>query len=1853
MDDHIGDALADAAPIEDEDEDEDEAAEDVVDEPEPSPVQVSPPYCGETGCDLNLEFTQPMARTGHLHEAKIPTVTMQPEQAGQWSWTSPTTLTFSPDDGALTAGTRVDLTVEWAVPLAGPAWAMEPGWETTVQVPFFQAAGKVASWAVVPGEPRFVGFLNHFTMQLGQGPMLLLYDQPVDREQIGQDLSIKNRFSRPIDFEIIDHRRGLSTLDEAVDHEHVVAVQILEGLQEGESILVVPPSTDDKTYALTVRERFTVDQARSFSPEGTPLDHADPMPLQSTLRLDFNNPVELEKVKERLKISPAPEHIDVHGDRYHAWVYLTLKPGVDYQITLDNPLVDELGNPMSAPFDLSLRSQDLLPELHLPAAPITAEANHPLLEMRGRNLTALTVDAYEFEDPREYAAAMQIGAKGTCAEYGLNSKPQRLDAPELDVAANQRGVAEIDLPRTAGLRCVEVSAMGEGSEGGERLTRTALVQTSDIGLTAKISEGQIHGWVTGLHNPRPRSRASVSLLDASGKVITASRTNSQGIVQLDAGDLAKRTGLKGTLYLLAESGEDRLLVRLQEDRLSQAWRYGVNGATEQGDPMPAAMFTERGAYRPNEVVHGVFMAGPEHAGERAAASIVDARGQTVSQQELVLDAFGTAAIETKLKEHANVGRYTFAVTLGEQRRTHNFQVEEYRVPTFEVDVEAPTAWERDESGQTVISASYLHGGSLDGRAVEWSVHRSIEAFSPARFPGYVFHFGDRRSLVGEIARGSGRLDGQGQQIVNFTPQHPSEAGPMRYFVEASVTDVDRQNYAGRRSQVIHPASFYVGVKAPTHRVFASGDTVEVPIAAVSPEGDPVAGVRVRARMERVDHHVTTRLGGRDTAHVGTVQTLNRPVAEAVGDCQIITTKAGATCRFAVDEAGAYQVRAWAKDAEQREVQAGFTFTASGDESVAWPRFDRERIEIRTDKDAYRPGETAKLIVQTPFTAATALLTLERDGVMEQRVIEIKGDTPEIEIPITGEMAPNVFASVALVRGRIHDARDATGFQTGAPAFRLGVTELKVEPIEQRLAVAVSADREVANPGDETTLTVTVADHTGRPVRGQVALMVVDEAVLGLTGYQTPDPVAGLFPAQTLGVRTADSRLELPHARRARNEILFPGGDGGDEGGDRLPNFLLRSLFQSTAYFNPAVPVGADGQTEVTFTLPDNTTAYRVMAVAIDEDGRAGSADDELTVRKPLILQAALPRFIYPDDTFSLEALIYNGTEDDETAEVSLIVDGFQVTGEVVQTADVDAEGTATVRFPVTVHARRQATVQFQATMGEHTDAVEITLPVRDAGVRKVQVASQTISGDGVVALTLPDDRISGTESVEIVASTTALTELKDAVGYLMGYPNGCIEQTTSRAYPLVVLEDLLPEIGVEVDQEQLRKYAEAGIRRILSFQTEGGGLSYWPGGTEPHAFATSFGLTALIEAKKRGYDVPDASLSRMADFLEATLRKGTVTESIPHGNIADGDTRALFVMTLGRLDRPQPAYINQLWQERDKLTPFGLAFLGIAASEMDDHHPLIEPILAEVRNASEQEDDEAWFEGAPKGGYSMDSPLRTHASALLAYAQADASDAMSAQLLNGLLARRRHGMWGNTQENVFGIMGVYTLTTVSNSEAGEAPDVSMRFNGAPLDLSTFQAESRRVRRLELTAADIDDDELKVEMAASGLPVILTMRADYDVALTPENRKPTANGAAITRRYETLDGRPITGDIPLGALVRVRLTVTTEEALNYIAIDDLLPAGLEPLNAALKTTQSVKAAPLSPAAVRGAGLLSYQEIRDHRVAFYADALPAGTVEYQYVARATTPGTFLRPPASVEAMYKTEIRGSTEIDEVTIR
>lgn len=1799
--------------------------------PPPAKLSFTTQQCERPDCTLTLFFS-------HAMDTNVtPNVTFRPKLEGEFTWESDTELRFAPGK-PLVAGTGLVITVKDARALDPEVLPLEEQ-STAISVSELMIAGKVVEWPVLQGLPRLVTPLT-VGDAFGPSGVMLVFDQPVAPAAMKKKLSVTDRDDRKLAFTVDRPTTTAPLYDSTLDLSLVVRVRIAK-LEEGLLVKIAVPSwepgekrpeqtTDERSF--TARTNFEL----RHQADGTDLTR---MPLAAEFVFDSTTPLEQEELRSALVIEPPPRDLSVSGWDQQARVSMTLEPGTNYSLRIEG--AEDLFGNKARRVSLRFRSQDLAPQVFAPAVAVSVERAAPRFPVRVVNSGPLTASIYRADRAEFLTHREELGCSGEL--IATRKVPVKL-------AVNQTGVVDVALDGLKGFLCVNVSAEGRGSEKAP-MSAVALVQSSDVSATVKLLEGGLLVWATHLSDAKPVPGAKVELLTTTGRSLKKGTADGDGVLRLSMNGVTLAEGEELAVAVTEKS--DTALTTLSDGALSHAWQFGL--PEQAGAPrLDAALFTERGVYRPGETVHVKAILPSTGV---VQVRVTDSRGQAVLEKKLQLDALGGGDLDLKLNEKAAVGAYTVRLTRDGRATTRGFQVQEYRVPTFEVKLSSAESWTSGQPARAVVEAKYFHGTAMAGRDLKWTLYGEPETFAPAAFAGYVFT-PPVTERTAELAQGELKLDGSGQAVLELPAS--ASTGPVRHVLEASVTDVDRQVWTGRLARVVHPTDFYVGVRPPTHSVLAAKDVLEVPVVVVTPAQAARAGVAVDVVLEQVEFAGSTRLvstrgwlaSERDNVRSG----------KEVDRCRITSALAAQTCKLTLPAPGSYRVVATGRVGTQT-AQSGFAVAAAGDGAVAWPRFDRERIDVVADQKKYAVGDVAKLVVQTPFPSAQGLLTVEAGGVLTQQRFEISKDTPALEVPITDAMVPNAYVSVVLLRGRVHDEKDAAGYETGAPAFRLGYARLDVDPSSQRLAVKVNASESVLEPGGELTLEVKVADAKGAPTSGAVALAVVDEAVLGLTAHQTPDPVKELYAARPLAVRTADGRLDLVHSRRSRQEALFPGGDGEDaETFRKIMTGDLRHLFKSTAYWNPNVVVGADGLARVSFTLPDNLTTFRVMAVAFDGHGRAGSGDAKVMTRKALMVQPVLPRFLYPGDTLTVEALAFNGTAKPGELTVSALgLEGLEPLpgAKLVQVNTVQGGASVKVGLQVRVTGRGKANVRWSASLGKETDEVQVTVPILDAGAKRVVVASKQLAGpSGEVEVPLPQGRLPGSTEVEVMVSSSSLSELKDSVQYLMGYPNGCIEQTTSTAYPLVVLKDLLPEMGVTVDEADLKKFSEAGVKRLLSFQTTSGGLAYWPGSDSPHVFGTTFGLTALIEAKKRGYAVSDEALARAAAFLEKSLKQGSITQEMPHAAMPDGDTRALVVLTLNRLGRPQPSYVSTLWSERSKLSAFGVAMLAVAVSEGGGDKALLQPMLAFVQDAAKKEESQAWYDGERKGGWSMDSPLRTHAAALLAFGTGGSQSDLGPKLLTGLLKRKdSSGGWGNTQENVYGIMGIAKIA--GSPSAGSAPTAQLNVGGKAVPMNGLEAVGKGSRRYAVpgSEAGVKDSEggtVRVGLEKrSGPPTFLTVRARYEVPLTGENRAAFSHGFAMRRTYETLDGRSLEGKpIPLGTVVRVRVSLESKEKRNYVAVDDKLPAGLEPLNASLATTEKLELGAPTPETAKGLEVMSFTETRDSRVAFYADELPPGAYEWVYLARATTAGKFIRPPASAEAMYEPQVSGATSIEDVTV-
>ena len=950
---------------------------------------------------------------------------------------------------------------------------------------------------------------------------------------------------------------------------------------------------------------------------------------------------------------------------------------------------------------------------------------------------------------------------------------------------------------------------------------------------------------------------------------------------------------------------------------------GIN-LVESAPLLRGTVFTDRGVYRLGEEIHlkailrhnapsGIALL---PAGTPVIITVRDSQNRVVDERTVRVNNWSSAEWTMTLPADGALGNYSLRALLESDRprpapanarrgaaqaeseddyRLHqksvhgSFLVAAYRRPDFRVDVTltgagadpvgaglpAPSKVEgpgpskvegsrpiAGDSLKGVITARYLFGASIGERPVAWKFDASAGFDAPAaitdKFPD------DRWVFVGEpaddsilepnaIASEQVKLAADGRLLLDLKTER--QAGiPRIYRLEGDVEDVSRQHIANRASIIVHPAPWYIGVRRPSYFLEQKAG-LKTEIIAASLNGATVPGIPVSVTLTQIQWTSVRRAEGSGFYTWDTEQKLIPS-----GTWKVTTGSEPVPLEIPFKQGGYFVLEVRGDAADGRFAVTRTSFYVLGEGYTAWERFDHNRIQLVPERQTWKPGDTARLMVQSPWERATALVTTEREGIRSHRQFSLTSTQQSISIPITENDIPNVFVSVLLVKGRTNPAPSSTAEpdektaeDPGKPAFRLGYVELKVEDRSKRLTVAVAADKEEFRPASSANVRVDVKDQQGRGTASEVTLWAVDYGVLSLTSYRTPDVLGSVYVRKALQVMNADSRQRIISRRVLTPKGETEGGGGGADAGAGT----MRKDFRALAFWLGSVTTGADGRANVDVKLPESLTTYRIMAVAGDRSSRFGAGDAEVRTNKPVTLKPTFPRFLAVGDRAYFGAVVGSQLTAGGAAIVtmkSLDPNVLVLTGPPEQRVNVAPGGNVEVRFEGSGKAIGRARVQMSVRIGTEADSFEDIIPV------EVQLSPETVAAygeardaAGVERLSVPAGAVPGFGGLNVELASTALVGLGEGARYLVEYPYGCAEQKSSRALAMLLAADLGDAFTLPgMDTSKMRPAVQQALKELERFQCASGGFAYWPGSCE----TVSPYLTAyLLQVMKTASDL--------------------------------------------------------------------------------------------------------------------------------------------------------------------------------------------------------------------------------------------------------------------------------------------------------------------------------------------------------------------------------------------------------------
>ena len=1597
--------------------------------------------------------------------------------------------------------------------------------------------------------------------------------------------------------------------------------------------------------------------------------------------LELSNGARFDAVKAHVRVDP-PAPIrwtrELSGDSqdssYSVPVHTT--PGTTYRVTVSAGLRDEYGQTLARDTTTTLVVDDLDPNVVIGLRGSVAEA--AVGRPRVVPVASVNVDHYTLAS----GAVDEPTLAALLAQRAHDAGPKVFDAVQGAPGIKVETVASA-APRNARfVKNVPLEPLLSGRNGKGTVVlatqwETTFVGVTDLAITGKMSRFGSVVWVTRLSDGKPVPGATVAVFDDHGSIFDA-RTDADGIAPIPASAYAPAN----------EDGqidEARIVVaRLGDDwtwrRINDVASWGGSGAwvDASGGLQPMGMlFTDRGVYRPGETIklQGIFRVPTPRGTDTPArrgieVTATDGQGNSVFQGQATLDEFGEATLDVPLPATAHLGEASIRAVFSGAKVSYGgtastvVQLAAYKASEFEVHVDpASRSFVHGDEARFDVRGDYLFGAPMPTAPVRWTLTRSQAWFTPPGADDFIVQDeAFQRELPnaaprgGEIQSGNGTLDASGALAIRAPLALPGQRGTESVTLEAEVTDVTRQTTAARSSALVHPASFYVALEQPSAWFVGAGDPVRAEVAAVEPAGARRAGVPVHVELVRRTWKSVVETTADSRGHWEST-----PVDTSVAACDVTTAAQPVACSLSASQPGYYLVHATARDEKSRAVAASYDVYVLGDSGeVGWRMGDSSELQLVPDKKSYQVGDVARVLVKNPFREAEALVTVERSGVYSQQHVRLVGPTPTVSVPVTDDMRPNVFVAVEIERGRTK-APAAKGADVGAPAYRSGYASIVVDPESRRLKVALATSKKELRPGDTVDVDVAVTDRAGKAAASELTLWAVDEGVLMLTGYRTPDPLPAFTGPRPLAVFGLESRADL--ARFFRPDVGQVGVDKGDSGGGG--GEPMRADFRATAWFQPGIVTGADGRAHARFKLPDNLTTFRVMAVAVARDDRFGSADTQVTASRPLMLRPALPRFLRAGDAMDAGVVVTSKASHDAHVEVTVAADGVVVGADAKRAVDVKAGASVEVRWPMSAPRGGNAKLAFRARGGGESDAVEVTRRVDVPAVLEAvaldgqtrEAAAEKIGDLGAIR----DD----VGQLDVRLASTALVGVGDGMDQLIEYPYGCTEQLTSRLVPLVAVRKLADDFGVPLGKNP-DAMADAAVAKVLANQRDDGGFGWWPDSRRSDPWVTAYALWGLDIAKKGGRVVPADAMDRATAWLRGELGK---MGSLDKLGLAEAAFAIDVLATTGKSD---PGFTNRLYERRQDLPLFARALLAhaIAVAKMDasqaaelmrdlDAHLRITPTQATVV-------DNLGDEYAP----ALDSQPRTTAMVLRALAAAEPKHALLAKLARGLLAARDRGKWESTQEAAWALIA---LDDYRHAAEAETPDFDARvwLSGqlaleAPFRGRSAVAKDAKLPVAQLLAAkeptiafQVDGAgdlfyEARLRYARKELP-----RDDLDRGFFVRKLVRGVAPADLKQALATLPGASQTR-VRAGDLVLVDLIVVTTTPREQVVVDDPLPAGLEPVDTTLETT----ARSLDVSGAGGSGEDSdeaasdddaraaghawsfawfHREMHDDRVLTFVEHMPVGMFHYRYLARATTPGKFVVPPTRVECMYQPEVFG----------
>jgi alpha-2-macroglobulin len=1600
--------------------------------------------------------------------------------------------------------------------------------------------------------------------------------------------------------------------------------------------------------------------------------------VQGAPQLQFNNGLVADSVKANITASPPPPKdaplVRVYdGDQSVSLNPWAFEPNTTYTLTLGANLKDKFDQTLGKSVTVTYQSGDVAPDLWAPANLNIFPAGTDLqLNLSAVNLPdAAYQAAYRVVQPTDliYADSANpqdegpdlLPAPQAWTRFKIPN-PTKNKAQEIAVPLRERLGSETGM-LAYGIKARANRYQDLNKEKWREPTYYGLVQLTNLGVFAQWFP---QSGLVRVHHLSDGSAAKATTVEVYpslvGKAAQGDRpcatgtTDRTGTLTLGLESLQQcMKGKEGfaeapNLLVIAREQKDWAFTRVLD---YSGYDHGIDPGWNGSKPESrGTIFSDRKLYQPGETAWFTGAAyylkqGILQQDKRVPYQLTleDPNGRKTDLGSQTTNEFGTFAVKTELSATQPLGYYKIqAKAANGVEITGDFRVAEFKPPNFKVDLSLNQTFATPNQSITAIAQSnYLFGPPVSGGNLVYYVTRQPTTFTPKGWDKFAFGPQwfwpeEQPTVTTDVLQNSAALtpQGQGTQPIEVAEDLPFA---MTYRVDAEVKDVSNLSVSDSQTFTALPSDRLIGLQ--THFVADAGKPFPIEVIVTDPEGKAIAGNQVRVELQQMKYSsVTQVVEGSRTAKDQVEYT-------TVAKAEVTSADKPQTIQLTPKDSGSYRIRANFVSARDDKTATDQRIWATGAEPVFWgSRYTNNRLELRLDQDHYQPGDTATVLIQSPYPEAELYLSVVRHKVLYQSITTVKGGAPQVQFPITAEMLPNAAVEAVLVRRGEPLSKVEPG--NLKDLVRMGFAPFDLNLKEKTLTVAIAPTQPSLLPQAEQTLNLTLKDLQGKPVKGQFTVMVVNESVLQLTGYRAPNLVETVYAKQDISTRFGDNRGDVvlePLKSPLQKGWGFGGGFAAGAGSTRI-----RTDFRALAYYNGSVLTDDQGKASLAFKLPDDLTTWRAMAVATDGNLRFGNSDATFITAKPLISNPVLPQFARPGDRFEAGLSVTNTTGQTGNLEIQGTLSGAAQFESEAKIQAPASKTTQAYRLPILAAEPGTAQIQFATKLGSDTDAFAVPLEVKPYAATEQVVESGTTTTQVKISLNIENKVEPKAGGLEISLASTLIPELMaPAKQVLQEEQLPFLEPAASQLAIAAHLKTLTQQYGQTFKDFNSAEQAALALTRLQKLQTPDGGFAAWPGQETADPFISPYAAQSLAQAQAAGLSVKPETIGAVKGYLTKLLANPSQSDLCKE-DLCKAQIRLESLLALAEFGDRRNTFVSDIYALRTQFDPVTQLKLARLLSFLPDWNTEATALSQQLQASLYQTGRTATL-NLPQNWRWMSSTTAAESEALSLLIERKSSPDLQDRALQGLLTLRRKGTWGSSYDNAQAFAAL-----VSYSKQQPTPpqfDAIAQLSDKTLLSQTFAGYQKPSITRTVPMAELPRGKQDLVLKKTGDGTLHYLAA---YRYQPQGNQPGRfNGLRITRTVQPANQTKVlqrTGLTPpaqplslnVGEVFDIGLEVIADRPVDHVVITDPLPAGLEAVDTTFQTSTPYFQA-------KGdRWQIDYQTIYKDKIVAYGDRLEAGVYTIHYLVRSVTPGTFQWPGAEVHLQYAPEEFGRSSLSQL---